>query len=139
MSGLISAGTIAVSCSTFDLIQDHFTHAYTGVKLEDIGLCDVKCWYEAIGYDAIEDQRQERVKANKEYAGKQADDLPRVELIPLLKQEHTLEILLGLINEFHYMNRIEDAHTDAKNMWKQDFLKQLKIPVEIKKMLGYKE
>jgi len=70
---------------------------------------------------------------------KQAATLPRVELIPLLKQEHIIEILSGLIDEFHYMNRIEDAHTDAKNTWKQDFLEGLKVPVEIKKMFGYKE
>jgi hypothetical protein len=120
--GLISAGTIAVCkqgvytsdladlvgvVSTFDLLQDMLTHAYTGVKGEDLGLCDAKCWYEA-----IEDQGQERAKANMDT--KQAIDLPRVEHIPQLTQEHILEILSGLIDEFHYMNHIEDAHTDAK-------------------------
>jgi len=139
--GLISAGTIAVykqgaytndylDLEAFDLIQDMCTHVYTGVKGGDLGLCDARCWYEA-----IEEKRMQDANANKEYAGKQATDLPRVELIPLLKQEHILEILSGLIDEFHYMNRIEDAHTDAKNTWKQDFLKQLKIPIEIKEML----
>ncbi len=136
--GLISTGTIAVykqgaytndldleAVSTFDLLQDMCTHAYTGVKGEDLGLCDAKCWYEAIG--------------DKRRAEKQAATLPRVELIPLLKQEYVIEILSGLIDEFHYMNRIEDAHTDAKNTWKQDFLEGLKVPVEIKKMFGYKE
>ena len=145
--GLISAGTIAVYkqgaytndldlevVSTFDLLQDMCTHVYTGVKGGDLGLCDARCWYEA-----IEEKRMQDANANKEYAGKQATDLPRVELIPLLKQEHILEILSGLIDEFHYMNRIEDAHTDAKNTWKQDFLEGLKIPIELKKMLGYKE
>ncbi len=144
--GLISAGTIAVYkqgsynasdldlgvVGTFDLLQDMCTHAYTGVRGEDLGLCDARCWYEA-----IEDKRLQ--DANKEKAEKQAATLPRVELIPLLKQEHIIEILSGLIDEFHYMNRIEDAHTDAKNTWKQDFLEGLKVPVEIKKMLGYKE
>ena len=146
--GLISAGTIAVykqgayttndldleAVSTFDLLQDMCTHVYTGVKGGDLGLCDARCWYEA-----IEEKRMQDANANKEYAGKQATDLPRVELIPLLKQEHILEILSGLIDEFHYVNRIEDAHTDAKNTWKQDFLEGLKIPIELKKMLGYKE
>lgn len=50
-----------------------------------------------------------------------------------LKQEYILEILSGIIDEF------EDAHTDSKNMWKQDFLNELKIPIEFKKMLGYDE
>ncbi len=154
--GLISAGTIAVSrefyggdfaleVSSFDLIQDHFTHAYTGVKWEDIGLCDAKCWYEA-----IEDQRQERVKANKGYAGKQATDLPRVELIPLLKQEHIIEILSGIIDVIQQEK--EDREDEKENHegtkvdpflstrhWKQDFIARLEIPIEIKKMLGYKE
>jgi len=133
--GLISAGTIAVYkqgsynasdlnlgvVGTFDLLQDMCTHVYTGVKGEDLGLCDARCWYEA-----IEDKRLQ--DANKEQAEKQAATLPRVELIPLLKQEHIIEILSGIIE-----------HTDAKNTWKQDFLEGLKVPVEIKKMLGYKE
>ena len=134
--GMISAGTIAVykqgaytndldldleAVSTFDLLQDMCTHVYTGVKGEDLGLCDARCWYEA-----IEDKRLQ--DANKEQAEKQAATLPRVELIPLLKQEHIIEILSGIIE-----------HTDAKNTWKQDFLEGLKVPVEIKKMLGYKE
>jgi hypothetical protein len=134
---LISTGTIALSMrdstgSTFDLLQDHLTHAYTGVKFENLGLCDSKCWYEA-----IEDQRQ-------------AVTLPRGELIPLLKQEYIMEILLGIIDAIQ--REKEDREDETENHegakidpflsvrhWKQDFISRLKIPIEFKKMLGYEE
>jgi hypothetical protein len=136
--GLISAGTIAVYKqgytsdlgdigSTFDLLQDMLTHVYTGVKGENLGLCDAKCWYEA-----IEDKRQERTKANKE--AKQASTLPRVELIPLLKQEYVMEILSGIIDTIQ-----AEKESDFQDTWKQDFLRGLKIPIEFKKMMGYEE
>jgi hypothetical protein len=130
--GLISAGTIAVykqggytsdlddiGAGTFDLLQDMVTHAYTGVRGENLGLCDAKCWYEA-----IEDKRTRE----------QAVNLPRVELIPLLKQEYILEILSGIINAIQ-----QEKESDFQDTWKQDFLRGLNIPIEFKKMLGYEE
>jgi len=66
--GLISAGSIFYKKEdgTYDLLQDHLVHAYTGVKLENLGLCDARCWYEAIDDKKIQD-------ANKEQAEKIAD------------------------------------------------------------------
>lgn len=88
--GLISAGSIVpgrdqshlmLGDGTYDLLQDiaqpqsiqhkldsHIkliTHAYTGVKLDNLGLCDARCWYEAIDDKRIQD-------ANKEQAEKLA-------------------------------------------------------------------
>lgn len=65
--GLISAGYIFYKKEdgTYDLLQDHLVHAYTGVKLENLGLCDARCWYEAIDDKKIQD-------ANKEQAEKAA-------------------------------------------------------------------
>lgn len=129
--GLISAGSIfKEKDGTFSLLQDMLTHAYTGVKWEDLGLCDARCWYEA-----GEDRRMQEV--NKEWVEKQAATLLRVELSPLLKQEHVIRILSSLIDA---IQREKESHTqDGWNPWKQEFLNQLKVPIDIKKMLGYDE
>jgi len=57
--GLISAGYIFYKKEdgTYDLLQDHLVHAYTGVKLENLGLCDARCWYEAIDNRVHEEKR----------------------------------------------------------------------------------
>lgn len=65
--GLISAGSIfKEKDGSFSLLQDMCQYGYTGVKLEDIGLCDAKCWYEATEDKRIKD-------ANKKQADKLAD------------------------------------------------------------------
>jgi len=62
--GLISAGSIfKEKDGTSSLLQDMLTGAYTGVRWENLGLCDARCWYEA-----IEDKRIK--KANKAQADK---------------------------------------------------------------------
>ena len=64
--GLISAGTIfEEKDGTFSVLQDMCQHGYTNVKWENIGLCDARCWYEA-----LEDKRIQ--EANKEQAEKLA-------------------------------------------------------------------
>lgn len=42
------AGTIFKNESdgTFEILCDMCQHGVTGLKIEDIGLCDAKCWYE---------------------------------------------------------------------------------------------
>ncbi len=93
------------------------------------------------GFYVFEDKRR---------AEKQAATLPRVELIPLLKQEYVIEILSCIIdaiqlekeNHEDEKENHEGVKTDpflSMRHWKQDFIARLKVPVEIKKMLGYKE
>jgi len=62
--GLISAGSIYYKKEdrTYELLQDMLTHAYTGVKLENIGLCDAKCWYEAIDDKNLTDANKEQAE-----------------------------------------------------------------------------
>lgn len=116
--GLISAGSISKEKDgSFSIFQDMLPHRYTGIKLDDIGLCDELCWYEA--------WENKKLQANKERAEKQAATLPRVELI------HVIEILSGIIN---VIQQEKESHTqDGWDPWKQDFLEGLKVPVEIKR------
>ena len=62
--GLISAGSIYYKKEdgTYELLQDMLTHAYTGVKLENLGLCDARCWYEAIEDKRIKDANKEQAE-----------------------------------------------------------------------------
>jgi hypothetical protein len=63
--------------------------------------------------------------------------LPRVELIPILKQEYIIEILKSIINSIQQEKEIDSA--DGYDPWKRRFLDSLKIPLEFKKLLGYEE
>lgn len=63
--GLISAGSIFYKKEdgTYDLLQDHLVHAYTGVKLENLGLCDARCWYEAIDDNRVHEEKRSVCKS----------------------------------------------------------------------------
>jgi hypothetical protein len=103
--GLISAGTIAVYKqggytseldhievgSTFDLLQDMLTHIYTGVKGENLGLCDTKCWYEA-----IEDKRQERAKVNREAKMMKEDDYEKEIITIVIETDQGFNVYAGI-------------------------------------------
>ena len=142
--GLISAGSIfKEKDGTFSLLQDMLTHVYTGVKLENIGLCDAKCWYEAIDDKNLTD-------ANKEQAEKLTENKASVPEQDYLKKEYVLEIFSAIIDEMHRQSvnqahekqRLENGPLGARwvvDSGKQEFLKSLKIPIEFKKMLGYEE
>lgn len=76
----------------------------------------------------------------------------RTEIIPILKQEHLIELLSKIIDVLQE-DKVKEVtkncdtfflpHTSNKNienaeLWKQNFLTQLNIPIEIKEMLGLK-
>jgi hypothetical protein len=62
-----------------------------------------------------------------------------IELTPVLKQEHIIEILRGIIDDIEWEKmRDYDANSAPGPQYKQKFLRDLKIPVEIKVLLGYR-
>lgn len=69
---------------------------------------------------------EERIKAVKQGS---------VVVPPRLKQEHILEIISAIIDAIQW-EKLKNSNNYRPEHWRREFLEELKIPFEFKKMMG---